>query len=239
MSDGDQRRRTFLLGLKDALGLPAVGLIAALSGYGVMARNAGFDLLFALTSVLTVWAMPVLMGFVELVEASASPWLLFVTLLAIAFRNMPMSVSAIPMIREKPGFRLNQLLMAQLLAPTAWVQITVIGRTLKPRERMPYYVGFSLTLLLAGMLGAWMGFSWTQGLPPVVGLSLLMLTPLFVIMIMATSPKLSSRLALVAGGVGVPFFMQWDTDWGLILGGLLCGTLGFLVSRSVRGKELA
>lgn len=234
MSDPDQRGGPFFLGLKDGLGLPAIGLVAALSGYGVMARNAGFDLFYALISVATIWAMPVLMGFVELIEANASPWLLFVTLLAIGFRNLPMAVSAIPMIREKPGFRLNQLLMAQLLAPTAWVQITVIGRTLKPRERMPYYVGFSLILISAGMLGAWIGYSWTEGLPPVVGLSLLMLTPLFVIMIMATSPKLSSRLALATGGAGVPFFMHWNNEWGLVIGGLVFGTLGFLLSRAIR-----
>lgn len=236
MSEPSEPRRPFLLGLRDSIGLPAIGIFAALTGYGVMARNAGFDLFLTLTSVVAVWAMPVLMGFVEMAASGASASLLLVTLFAIAFRNLPMSVSAIPLIREKPGFRWNQVLMAQLLSPTSWVQITVVGRRLEPRERMPYYTGFSLLLLASGILGAWVGYAVTRGMPPVVGLSLLLLTPLFVIMIMATSPKLSSRLALVCGCAGVPLCMHWDKEWGLVLGGLIFGTAGFLIARAIEGR---
>lgn len=121
--------------------------------------------------------------------------------------------------------------MGQLLSPTSWVQITVVGRQLKPPQRMPYYVAFSLMLLTAGLVGTWIGFSGTEGVHPAIGLSLLLLTPLFVLCTMATSPKLSSRLALVVGGLGVPVLMQWDSELGLILGGLIFGSLGFAVSR--------
>lgn len=230
-------RRAFLLGLKDSFGLPAIGLVAALTGYGVMARDAGLDLTLTLVSVATVWAMPPLMAFVELLASGSSLWLFFVTLLVISFRNLPMAVSAIPMIREKPGFKWHQILMAQLLSPTSWVQITVVGRTLIPADRMPYYVGYSFMLLFCGMVGAWIGFSWTEGLPPALGLALLLLTPLFVILTMATSPKTSSRIALVLGGVLVPVLMSWDTELGLILGGLAGGTAGFLVTRQFKGSK--
>lgn len=240
MQDGVPRtgRASFLLGLKDSFGLPAIGLVAALTGYGVMAREAGFDLAVTITSVLAIWAMPMLMGFAELAAAGGSPLLVFVTLLAIGFRNLPMSVSAIPMIRSSPDFRWSHIVMAQLLSPTSWVQITIVGRRFEPKGRMPYYVAFSLMLLTAGLIGAWLGFSLTQGVHPAIGLSLLLLTPLFVLCTMATSPKLSSRLALVAGGVGVPVLMQWDSELGLVLGGLIFGTVGFLVSRLfVKTKE--
>jgi predicted branched-subunit amino acid permease len=231
-------RRAFQLGLKDSFGLPAIGLVAALTGYGVMARDAGLDLTLTLVSVATVWAMPPLMAFVELLSSGSSLWLYFITLLVISFRNLPMAISAIPMIREKPGFKWHQILMAQLLSPTSWVQITVVGRTLIPTDRMPYYVGYSFMLLFCGMLGAWIGFSWTEGLPPALGLALLLLTPLFVILTMATSPKTSSRIALILGGVLVPVLMSWDAELGLILGGLAGGTAGFLVTRRFKaGKE--
>lgn len=195
-----------------------------------MAREAGLDFGLTLLSVVSVWAMPALMALVELLAAGGSPWLLFATLFVINFRNLPMSASAIPMIRDRPGFRWHHLLMAQLLSPTSWVQITVIGRTLSPRDRMPYYTGFSLTLLASGLFGAWLGFSWTQALPPAIGLSMLLLTPLFVLLIMSTSPKRSSKLALVAGCVLVPPLMHWDAELGLILGGVGAGTLGYLLS---------
>jgi len=231
-------RKAFLLGLKDSLGLPAIGVCAALFGYGVMVHEAGLDVVLLLVSVLTIWAMPVLMGFVELVSAGSPPLLAFVTLLAIAFRNMPMSVSAIPMIRNGPAFRWHHLVMAQILSPTAWVQITVVGRKISAPSRMPYYTAFSLSLLLSSLFGAWAGFTFTGGLPPALGIALLLLTPLFVIMTMATSPKLSSRMALVLGCIGVPVLMQWDSEWGLVVGGFAFGTAGYALSRLVekRGK---
>lgn len=239
MADGTSRtgRGSFLLGLRDSAGMPAIGLVAALTGYGVMAREAGFDLVLTLASVLTVWAMPMLMGFAELAAAGSGPVLMLVTLLAIGFRNLPMSVSAIPMIRSGPGFRWSHILMGQLLSPTSWVQITVVGRRLDPAHRMPYYVAFSLMLLTSGLIGAWLGFSATEGVHPAIGLSLLLLTPLFVLCTMATSPKLSSRLALVVGGIGVPVFMQWDNELGLILGGLIFGSLGFAMARLTGGGK--
>lgn len=230
------QRSGFILGLKDSLGIPVVGITSALVGYGVMAREAGLDVTLTLISVITIWAMPVLMGFAELLAAGSSPLVVLVTLLAIGFRNLPMAVSAMPMIREKPGFRWSHILLAQLLSPTSWVQITVVGRQLRPENRMPYYLAFSLALLVFGTLGTWIGFSLTKDLPAAIGLSLLLLTPLFVSLTMATSPKLSSRLALVFGGIGVPLCMQWDDELGLILGGFLFGTIGFLVARKAKGK---
>lgn len=226
-------RTPFFLGLRDSFGIPALGICSALVGYGVMTREAGFDLGLMLVSVLTIWAMPVLMGFVELVAAGSSPLLVLVTLMAIGFRNMPMSVSAIPMIRNGPGFRWSHILMAQLLSPTSWVQITIVGRTLRPQDRMPYYTAFSLMLLVSSMFGAWAGYTFADTLPVALGLSLLLLTPLYVTMTMATSPKLSSRFALVLGCIGVPAAMQWDSELGLVLGGLVFGTAGFALSRVV------
>ncbi|RMF05013.1 MAG: hypothetical protein D6773_05615, partial [Alphaproteobacteria bacterium] len=66
-------RKGFLLGLRDGFGMPALGIVAALTGYGVMAREAGLDLLLTLLSVLTIWAMPVLMGFAELIANGSAP----------------------------------------------------------------------------------------------------------------------------------------------------------------------
>lgn len=227
-----QNSSAFLLGLRDSLGLPAVGLVAALTGYGVQAREAGLDQILALVAVATIWAMPALMAFVELFAAGGSPWLVLITLLVINIRNFPMAVSAVPMIRARPGFRWHQILMAQLLSPTSWVQITVVGRRLQPANRMPYYVGFSVMLLICGLLGAWIGFAWTEGLNPAVGLSLLLLTPLFVILTMATSPKKSSKLALLIGAAIVPILMLWDAELGLVFGGLAAGSVGFVLGRA-------
>ncbi len=231
-----KKRHPFLRGLRDSFGLPALGLIAALTGFGVQAREAGLGLDLTFAAVATVWAMPALMSFVELFSAGSSPWLVLLTLLVINVRNLPMVVSVIPVIRSGPGFRWKYLMAAQLLSPTSWVQMMVIGRGLPAGDRLPYYTAFSGTLLSGGMLGTWVGYSWTTGLDPTIGKAFLLLTPLFVFLTMATAPKRSSRIGLIAGSVVVPVFMIWDPEMGLIFGGLFGGTLGFVLGRRLPTK---
>ncbi len=231
-------RRAFFLGLRDSLGLPAIGIVAALSGYGVMARDAGLDLTMAMLSVATIWTMPSLMAYAELLASGTAAWAFFIALLVISIRNLPMAVSAIPVIRARPGFRWHQIMLAQLLSPTAWVQITTVGRTLDPSDRMPYYLGFALTLLAGGLFGTWISHTWASGLHPALGPALLLFTPLFVVLTMATSPKRSSLLALVTGCILVPPLMLYDPEFGLIVGGITAGTIGFVLSgRERRGPE--
>lgn len=233
---GSDRRNTILIGARDSVGLPALGIVSALSGYGVMARDAGLDLTITCVSVVTIWAMPSLMAFAELHSGGTALWAFFITLLVIGFRNMPMALSAIPMIRSRPGFHWHHVIMAQLLSPMAWVQITIVGRKFDPVDRMPYYLGFAATLLFYALLGTWIGHSWAAGLHPALGLALLLLTPLFVTLTMATSPKRESLLALAIGCVVVPLLMLYDPDLGLVAGGLIAGTLGYFLGRTPRAN---
>ena len=227
-------RKAFFLGARDSVGLPSFGITAALSGYGVMARDAGLDLTTTFVAVATIWTMPTLMAFTELLSTGTALWAYFITLLVISFRNLPMALSAMPMIRSRPGFHWHQIIMAQLLSPTAWVQITIVGRTFNPPDRMPYYLGFALALLVYGLLGAWIGHFWAAGFHPALGLALLLVTPMFIILTMATTPKRSSLLALAFGCVLVPLLMFYDPNLGLVAGGLIAGTLGFYLGRERR-----
>lgn len=223
--------RSVWLGARDSLGPPTLGIFAALSGYAVMAREAGLDLTATIVSVATIWTMPALMAYTELLVTGAAVWAFFVALLVISVRNLPMALSAIPIIRRKPGFRWHHLMMAQLLSPTAWVQVTTVGRTIEPADRAPYYLGFASTLLLAGLLGTWIGYTWAARLHPALGVSLLLFTPLYIIFTMMTSRKRSSLLALLAGCMLVPPLMLYNAEFGLIAGGVTAGTIGFLLGR--------
>jgi len=227
----------FLTGLRDCLGLPAIGLFAACCGYGVLARDTGLDLAVTLVLVGAVWAMPPLMAFVEVFAAGGGPWLIFATLAIINLRTLPMVVSTIPLIRTGHGFRWTHVVWAQLVSPTSWVQINVVGPAMPVAKRTPYFAGFGLLLLIGGLAGSWIGHAASGSLPPALGFGLLFLTPLFVLLTMATAPKFSSQASLILGCLALPALMAWDPQAGMVIGGIGAGTAGFFLGRLKSAKH--
>jgi hypothetical protein len=92
-------------------------------------------------------------------------------------------------------------------------------------------MAFAGTIFISAMAGAIAGYLGVGELPKYVATALLLLTPLYVLLIMISVRRLSGYLALAFGGVAVPLLMQWSVEWGLLVGGLGAGTLGFLLAR--------
>jgi len=223
----------FFLGVRDCFGVPALGLTAAVVGYGVQAQASGIGLELTMVSVFAIWAMPTMMTYADIVARDGGPWLMLVAVMIVNLRTLPMVVASLPLIRVGRGFQWSQLIMAQLVSPTSWVQISVIGDQLEPIDRRSYFVGFSLTLLSGGVVGAWLGYTQASEMPLYILAALLFLTPTFVLLTMATARRFSGHLALVVGGISVPVLMQWSADWGMLVGGAGAGTAGFLIGRRV------
>jgi len=154
--------------------------------------------------------MPPLMAFVEIFAAGGGPWLIFATIAIINLRTLPMIVSTIPLIRTGHGFRWSQLVWAQLVSPTSWVQINVVGPAMPVDKRTLYFAGFGL----------------------------LFLTPMFVLLAMATAPKFSSQASLVLGCLALPALMAWDPQIGMVVGGVGAGTIGFFMGRLKHANHL-
>ncbi len=221
----------FFSGVRDCFGVPALGLTAAVLGYGVQAQASGIGLELTIVSVFAIWAMPVMMTYADTVARDGGPWLMLMAVMIVNLRTLPMVVAALPLIRVGRGFQWSQLVMAQLVSPTSWVQISVIGDQLAPTDRRPYFVGFSLTLLTGGVIGGWLGYTQAAAMPLYVLAALLFLTPAFVLLTMATARRFSGHMALVIGGIFVPVLMEWSADWGMLIGGVGAGTAGFLIGR--------
>lgn len=223
--------RPALAGIKAAAGAPAVGLFVGLMGFGALARGVGLDFSVMLGAVALIWSMPALLTFSELAVSGAGMWAMFVAVVFANMRNVPMVVTALPLIREKRGVSGGDWIFAQLLAPTVWVHILVNAKNLPVTARRPFYVAFSVAVFVSAVIGGFVGYFGVAAVPAALGVSLLMLTPLYLLLIMVSVRKLSGYLALGLGAVAVPWLMQWSVEWGLALGGIGAGTAGFLIGR--------
>jgi predicted branched-subunit amino acid permease len=66
--------------------------------------------------------------------------------------------------------------------------------------------------------------------PPTVGLALMFLNPVYFLLLMLDDLKQASRVAaLVCGALAGPAFHWVSPEWGLLLTGLVGGTLAFLI----------
>ena len=148
-----------------------------------------------------------------------------------------MVVTAIPMVRTRPGIRWGaDLTLAQLMSPTTWVHILATSDQVPLEMRRRYFVAFSITVLMAALSGAVVGYFGVRSLPKALQPTLLLLTPLYLVLIMLSVRRLSSYLAFAAGAVAVPALMTWSMEWGLAIGGLGAGTVGFLLAGEHKKK---
>lgn len=228
MSD---KAAVFLRGARDCFGAPALAITAALTGYGVMARDAGLDLAVTVVSVLSLWGLPAMMTYAELAGSSSGPLLMAVTIALINIRTLPMVVAALPLIRDGRELKWSHFVYAQFISPTNWAQIARMQGTLSPSQRPPYFLGFSVVMWACVSAGTVLGYTYGVALPAFMALTLLYLTPFFVFLMMSTSRRRGGQWAVGIGAVLVPAAMMASDDWGMLIGGLSAGTIGFLLGR--------
>lgn len=222
--------------MRDALGAPALGLFAALLGFGAMARDMGLDLSIAWAAVALVWSMPALMTYAELAVAGGGLGVMFSAVLFSNLRNIPMIVTALPLVRHERKLSWRDMLFAQILSPTVWVHVLTRAQEIPLKVRRSYFTGFALTLYISALAGTLAGYFGFDGIPRTLAVALLLLTPIYLLLIMVSVRRLSGYLALGIGALAVPALMTWSVEWGLLIGGIGAGTLGFALAGDWRRK---
>ena len=222
-------------GMREALGAPVIVLGVGFIGYGSLAQSHGISLFDTALSTLTIWALPGQLIMIEMAIAGA-PFIAIV--LAVAFsasRFLPMTVTLMPRLRKPgvPGW--CYYVVAHLLAMMSWAVAMRRFPKLPPEERLPFFIGFTVTMWLAATACTAFGYTLAGGLPPLVRLAFVFATPLYFILILTSD--LSDRmsvLALACGAIAAPLLHLVWPSWGLVGGGVIGGTLGYLLGRRFR-----
>jgi predicted branched-subunit amino acid permease len=222
----------FRLGVRDALGVPAIVLSASFLGFGSLCRESGLSIWLGLASTATGWALPGQVAMVELYAVGAS---LAVILLAVSLTNarlLPMTIVLMPLTRA-PGIpRWRYYVAAHFVAVTAWTFSMQRFPKLRPEERLPYFAGISLLLWGASLVATAAGYFLAGAVPPYVTLGLVFLNPIYFMLIFVADFRQPERaLALALGAVAGPLLHLVEPDWALLATGLIAGTTAFLITR--------
>jgi predicted branched-subunit amino acid permease len=231
---------SFRFGMREGLGVPGIVLGASFIGFGSLVRESGLSLPFGMISTATGWALPGQLALVELYGAGAG--LLAITL-AVALTNarlLPMTISAMPLLRHPNHARILYWIAAHFIAVTGWAQLMRRAPILGPEHRLPYYFGLTLTLWFISLAATAVGWELAGQVPQPVTLGLVFLNPLyFMLLFLADIAGRARMLALGFGAALGPLLHLITPGWGLMLCGLIAGTLAFALDRAVTRRRNA
>jgi hypothetical protein len=144
-------------GLLAGLGAPGWALAASFFGFGALARELGLSLPMALWSSVAIWAVPGQMALVEMQALGADFLAIVLAVTLINARFLPMTLPLMVHLRAaitdavaagrrtRRRERIALYASAHLVALTAWVGGMRVTPALPPPQRMPWFIGFSLS----------------------------------------------------------------------------------------------
>lgn len=232
------QRGAYRVGISDGSRLPAALLIISLMGYGSLCRESGLGLNFAMVQLVTMWALPGQIAFIELYTAGNS---IFAIILAVTMANarfMPMTATLMPLLR--PGMRQRGWLyaMSHLVSFNAWVWVLKRCPALPPKRRAAYYLGFVTVTGGAGIIGTLTGYLLAGVVPGNVTLAFVFVNIIYFVLMLADARGAAALLSVAAGAVAGPFLHMVTSDWGLLLSGFIGGTLAFVAAKGLRERHV-
>jgi predicted branched-subunit amino acid permease len=222
----------FLNGLKHLNNVFAVVLIATFIGIGALCKGYGLSMAWTMVAASLMWAGPAQVILVSGMTANASLLALALTIGLSSVRMMPMVVSIMPLLRAGKPNIFALLFCAHIVSISTWVEGLRVLPPLPHNERVPFYMGLGVGVMVLSSLAAGFGFSIAGVIAPRFAAVLLFLTPLFfLITVLKGATKTADYLAISFGvglfWVGHQFMPQFD----LLFGGLVGGTLAFLLGK--------
>ncbi len=223
----------FRQGMKHCVRAPGIGLFAAMSGFGALAKDSGVSLLIALGMTGGMWSTPGQVAFVELFAAGVGGVALIASVTIANVRMFPLTIATMPLLRKRPGVENVHFWMAHVNSVTSFVQVVEMCRHVSEKNlRAAYFFGFTTACMSLGLLGTAFGYTMAARMPGLIARALMLITPLFMLLLAAQSSRRAVLLSVVLGCALVPAGYLVSTNWGLLTGGVLAGTLAFAIERA-------
>jgi len=229
----------FMKGAAAVLTTPgAYILVFGMLGFGALTRDLGFSLPEAAFITGAMFQLPGMVAFADELARSGSIAVTALAVVLTAVRLLPMTVVLQPFLRGSGWPRWSQFAAAHFIAITSWVEALRRLPELPDRLRLPFYVGFGLTLCTSTLVATCVGHETAGAVPPVVTGMLLFLTPVyFMTSLISTVHGICDKLALAAGTAIGPVFYLTMPGFDLLATGLIAGTGAYLVERAVRRRR--
>lgn len=202
-------------------------------GIGALAHDYGFASWWLAMSTVLVWAAPAQVILISTLSTGAALFEIALAVTLSAIRLFPMVVALMPVLRG-PRTRLRDLLLpTHFTSVSMWVESLRLLPGIAHEWRIPFCNGVSFGYMGTAVTFGFAGFYLAAGLPPLLGGSLLFLTPMSFLMSTARNARMMvDKLGLIFGLALGPVLTSLHVELDLMWTGLVGGTLAYLVHRA-------
>lgn len=228
------RRDAFFRGMLVLASTPGLILFTSSIGFGALTRDAGMTIGHAIFLASFIYALPAQVVLTDNVARGASLAAAALAVTLTAVRLLPMTVSLIPLLRDRTSPRWLYLVAVHFVAITSWVEGNRRLPHLPERLRLPHFTGIGAGMISLTITGAVLGYVLAAGVPPLIAAALLFMTPLyFLLSLLATAQSIADKSAIALGAAGGPLFFLIMPGFDLLAAGLVGGTGAYLIGRRI------
>jgi predicted branched-subunit amino acid permease len=218
--------------VREAAGIPAAVLVAGYLGYGALAATHDIPFAVAVASTVVIWALPGQIVFVEMHTLGAP---LAATVLAVMLssaRFLPMTVMLMPEMRDARHRSWKYYVVAQLLSLSGWTLAVARFPELPREQRLHWFYGVVVVLIGVSAVSTAAGYLGADRLPPLARLALVFMVPMYYLLILTGAVRdRIAALGLACGALAGPLAYLVTPQWSVPLGGLVGGSLAYLIVR--------
>jgi len=237
MKEIETNLQAVFAGIKNAFGIPAILLISAMTGFGSLAQEQGFSIYMSILSTILIWGLPGQVVHVELYGMGAPLIAVVLGVAGVNARFMPMTISMMPVFEGSKHNRKWNYFLAQMISINTWAEMMQRRDDINVDLRVAYFLGFSFTCMIAGIIGVLQGYVLFESMPKSASICLVFLVPIYFGLIMSNTRHLPFLLAFIIGCFLGPLIHNFTQEWSLVLAGLISGTIAYLSRHKISRKN--
>ena len=226
------KKEFFFRGYKSILKTdsPAIALACCFVAIGALLKNVGFNIHESVLSTLLIYALPGSLVMAESILIGASLLSIFIAVWFVNARLYPMAVSLFPLMMDDSQPKWKYYLSCHFIAVSAWLIMKSNYETVEKKDRVDFWIGIGSATLSVSILATIIGFYLADYLNKDMLMGLAILNPIyFTCMMVGAMKTLQITLSVILGAILGPVFYFFSPEWSILLGGLVAGSISFLV----------
>ena len=209
---------------------PAIALGCCFIAIGALLKNLGFNIQESIFSTMLTYALPGSLIMAESLLVGASLLNIFLAVWFVNARLYPMTVSLFPLMMHKDQPKWKYYCSCHFIAVSAWLIMKSNYKKIPKNFRIDYWIGIGSATWSVAVLGTFIGFYTSEYLNQDMLIGLAILNPIYFLCMMVGAAKtIQVTLSVLLGIILGPIFYFLSPEWSILLGGIIGGTIAYLV----------
>ena len=209
---------------------PAIALTCCFIAIGAIFKNLGFNIQESIFSTMLIYALPGSLVMAESILIGASLLSIFIAVWFVNARLYPMAVSLFPLMMDESQPKWKYYLSCHFIAVSAWLIMKSNYEKVEKKDRVDFWIGIGTATWSVSILATALGFYLADYLNKDMLMGLAILNPIyFTCMMVGAMKTLQITLSVILGAILGPVFYFFSPEWSILLGGLIAGTIAYLI----------